>query len=78
MVWVVGVQIVASVSLMLMMRIPMKVHIQEEGDLKVGRVCRGALQLPKCRREQEWGNTGGKGASRREGEADWIPSLLGE
>lgn len=74
MVWWVGVLIVASVSLMLimMMRPSMKVHIQEEGDLKVGQV---ALQLPKCRRGQEWENTGGKGASRREGEADWIPSL---
>ena len=73
---VVEVLIVASVSLMPMLMMPLTgVPILEEGDPKVDQVGQGLLQLPRCRRGQELGNTGEKGVSRREGEAGWIPSL---
>ena len=77
MVWVEGVPIVVLVSRMMVMsrtrRVSMKVRCQEAQEELKGR--KEGLLLPRCRRGQEFGDTEGRGASRREeGEADWIPS----
>ena len=73
MVWVAGALTAVLVSLM-SMRLrgaSGKVHSQVQGEQKGGQ---GGLRLPRCKRGQELGDKGGRGASQREEEADWTPS----
>ena len=73
MVWVAGALKAVSVSLVLMRLrgASVKVHSQVQGEQKERQ---GGLRLPRCRRGQELGDKGGRGASQREEEADWSPS----